>query len=354
MPGSTAGEAGAKPRHVAIIMDGNGRWAAARGLPRGEGHRRGVEAVRRTVRAALDLGIGHITLFSFSSENWSRPPTEVDFLFSLFRLYIRRDVAELHAQGVRISVIGRRDGLPADILGMIEETERLTAGNRRLELIFAFNYGSRDEIVRAVRSIAREAVAGRLDPGAIEEATISAHLDTACVPGPGPDRAHQRRTPPEQLPVVAVGLRRAGVSAGVLARFRPRGPGGRDRRIRQADAPLRRGESASRMSAEPIAPSPWQAVFDRQVGIRAASGLALAVIAVASAVLGEWWAAVVAGVVTVAIHQEWTWLTEERRRPAIYYTVGLVIAIAYIAAGLPTTGVVLVGHRRRHRGRFQR
>jgi undecaprenyl diphosphate synthase len=182
--GVTAGEAGAKPRHIAIIMDGNGRWAAARGLPRGEGHRRGVEAVRRTVRAAIDLGIGHVTLFSFSSENWSRPPTEVDFLFSLFRLYIRRDVAELHAQGVRVTVIGRRDGLPSDILGMIEETERLTAGNRRLELIFAFNYGSRDEIVRAVRSIAREAVAGRLDPDAIDESTISAHLDTHAFPDP--------------------------------------------------------------------------------------------------------------------------------------------------------------------------
>src|SRR3954470_8604840 len=136
----------AVPRHVAIIMDGNGRWAAARGLPRGEGHRRGVEAVRRTVRAALDLGIAHITLFSFSSENWTRPPTEIDFLFTLFRLYIRRDVAELHRRGVRITVIGRREGMPDDIRRMIEETEALTRGNTQLQLIFAFNYGSRDEI----------------------------------------------------------------------------------------------------------------------------------------------------------------------------------------------------------------
>jgi undecaprenyl diphosphate synthase len=182
MPATVDG--GEKPRHVAIIMDGNGRWAAARGLPRGEGHRRGVEAVRRTVRAAIDLGIAHMTLFSFSSENWSRPQPEVDFLFSLFRLYIRRDVHDLHERGVRVSVIGRREGLPHDILRMIEETEALTAGNRRLELIFAFNYGSRDEIVRAVRGIAREVAAGTLDPTEIGEATISAHLDTHNFPDP--------------------------------------------------------------------------------------------------------------------------------------------------------------------------
>ncbi|MEX0852873.1 MAG: isoprenyl transferase [Bauldia sp.] len=175
---------GAMPRHVAIIMDGNGRWASARGLPRGEGHRRGVEAVRQTVRAALDLGIGYLTLFSFSSENWSRPREEVDFLFGLFRLYIRRDMAELDAQGVRITVIGERRGLPSDILALIEESEALTRGNRNLELTFAFNYGSRDEIVRAVRTIAGEARAGRLDLGAIDEACIAGHLDTAGVPDP--------------------------------------------------------------------------------------------------------------------------------------------------------------------------
>ncbi len=177
-------DAGAKPKHVAIIMDGNGRWAAARGLPRAEGHRRGVEAVRRTVRAAIDLGIQHVTLFSFSSENWSRPATEVDFLFGLFRLYINRDVADLHRQGVRISVIGKREGLPADILRMIVDSEKLTAGNGALELIFAFNYGSRDEITRGVRAIARKVKAGSLDPDQIDEAAISAHLDTRTFPDP--------------------------------------------------------------------------------------------------------------------------------------------------------------------------
>jgi undecaprenyl diphosphate synthase len=182
LPLSSSG--GRQPRHVAIIMDGNGRWAAQRGLPHGEGHRRGVEAVRETVRTAIELGIGHLTLFSFSSENWSRPPEEVDFLFGLFRRYIRRDVAELHGAGVRITVIGRRQGLPADILAMIDEAQQLTADNRTLELILAFNYGARDEIARAAQKIAIEARDGRLDPAAIDEATVARHLDTARFPDP--------------------------------------------------------------------------------------------------------------------------------------------------------------------------
>src|SRR5436190_14854799 len=116
------------PIHVGIIMDGNGRWAAERGLPRSEGHRRGVEAVRRTVTAARELGIGHLTLFSFSSENWSRPPDEVSFLFGLLRFFIRRDLAELHQKGVRVTVIGERDPLPPDVVGLIAEADGLTAG----------------------------------------------------------------------------------------------------------------------------------------------------------------------------------------------------------------------------------
>jgi undecaprenyl diphosphate synthase len=185
---------GRKPRHVAIIMDGNGRWAAQRGLPHGEGHRRGVDAVRATVRAAIELGVGHLTLFSFSSENWSRPVEEVDFLFGLFRRYIRRDVAELHAAGVRITVIGRRAGLPVDILSLIEEAEQLTAQNRTLQLILAFNYGARDEIVRAAARMAADARDGRLDPAAIDEATMSRYLDT----GPFPDPDLVIRTSGEQ------------------------------------------------------------------------------------------------------------------------------------------------------------
>ncbi len=183
--GETAASATATvPRHVAIIMDGNGRWATARGLPRGEGHRRGVEAVRQTVRAAIDLRVRYLTLYSFSSENWTRPRDEIDFLFGLFRLYIRRDVADLHAQGVRISVIGSREGVPTDILKMIEDAETRTADNRRLHLVFAFNYGARNELVRATRAIAAEIRAGTLDPATIDEETIASHLDTASLPDP--------------------------------------------------------------------------------------------------------------------------------------------------------------------------
>src|SRR5260221_7598512 len=180
----SAATGGALPRHVAIIMDGNGRWADERGLPRSEGHRRGVEAVRRTVTAAQDLGIGYLTLFSFSSENWSRPPDEVSFLFGLLRFFIRRDLAELHAKGVRITVIGERDRLPADIIGLMDEAERLTSGNAGLQMIVAFNYGARNELARAVRRIAAEVKAGTLDPATIGEAAISGHLDTSGIPDP--------------------------------------------------------------------------------------------------------------------------------------------------------------------------
>jgi undecaprenyl diphosphate synthase len=172
------------PRHVGIIMDGNGRWAAARGLIRSEGHRRGVEAVRRTVDAALSRGIEYLTLFSFSSENWSRPAEEVECLFGLLRLFIRRDLADLHRNGVKVSVIGERNRIPRDIYALIDEAERLTADNKRLRLIVAFNYGSRDEFVRAARRIADEVKAGVIEPEMIGEATIASHLDTAGIPDP--------------------------------------------------------------------------------------------------------------------------------------------------------------------------
>src|ERR1700686_1339982 len=133
----------AVPRHVAIIMDGNGRWAAARGLPRGEGHRRGVEALRRTVRAAGDLGIDILTIFSFSAENWSRPPTEIHELMGLLRRFIRNDLADLHRNGVHVRVIGDRGDLPPDIRALLEEGEALTKDNDRLTLVVAFNYGAR-------------------------------------------------------------------------------------------------------------------------------------------------------------------------------------------------------------------
>src|SRR3979490_346167 len=135
----------AVPRHVAVIMDGNGRWAAARGLPRGEGHRRGVEALRRTVRAAGDLGIGIFTIFSFSAENWSRPPSEVRELMGLLRRFIRNDLADLHRNGAQVRIMRGRDDLAPDIRGLLEEAESLTKDNSKPTLVVAFNYGARQE-----------------------------------------------------------------------------------------------------------------------------------------------------------------------------------------------------------------
>ena len=154
----------AVPRHVAIIMDGNGRWASARGLPRSEGHRRGVEALRRTVRAAGDLGIEILTIFSFSSENWTRPPAEVRELMGLLRLFIRNDLAELNRNGVHVRVIGERDDLSPDIRSLLEEAEELTINNDKLTLVVAFNYGARQEIARAAQRLASEVAAGRMPP----------------------------------------------------------------------------------------------------------------------------------------------------------------------------------------------
>jgi undecaprenyl diphosphate synthase len=172
------------PEHVAIIMDGNGRWAAARGLPRVEGHRRGVEAVRKTVRAAIKLKVRYLTLYSFSSENWSRPRQEIESLFSLFRAFVRYDVAKLKKAGVRVRIIGRRDGLPPDIGQLIEFCESTTKDNQVLDLILAFNYGARDELARAVAKIAEKVSSGKLAPGEISEGVITDHLDTAGIPDP--------------------------------------------------------------------------------------------------------------------------------------------------------------------------
>jgi undecaprenyl diphosphate synthase len=172
------------PRHVAIIMDGNGRWAAARGLPRAEGHRRGVEALRQTVRAAGELGIGILTIFSFSSENWARPAAEIHELMGLLRRFIRHDLAELHASGVRVRVIGEREGLDPEINRLLEEAEELTRDNDKLLLVVAFNYGARQEIARAARRIAAEVVAGRLDAAAITADVLGRHLDAPDLPDP--------------------------------------------------------------------------------------------------------------------------------------------------------------------------
>ncbi|TMJ39997.1 MAG: isoprenyl transferase [Alphaproteobacteria bacterium] len=174
----------AMPQHVAIIMDGNGRWAHARGLPRSAGHRKGVEALRRAVRAAGEMGIEYLTIFSFSSENWSRPPAEVSFLLDLMRHFVRQDVAELHRENVRIKIIGERSGLAADIVALIEETEQRTRSNTGLTLIVAFNYGSRQEIAVAARDLAIAVRDGRVAPESITPELLDSYLATEGIPDP--------------------------------------------------------------------------------------------------------------------------------------------------------------------------
>jgi undecaprenyl diphosphate synthase len=172
------------PRHVAIIMDGNGRWAAARGLPRVEGHRRGVEALRKTVRAARELGISYLTIFSFSSENWSRPKSEILDLLGLLRRFVRNDLADLHKSNVRVRIIGERADLDRDIRSLLEEAEGLTRDNSGLTLIVAFNYGARQEIARAAQRLAQEVAAGRMAAEAITPDLLTRNLDAPDVPDP--------------------------------------------------------------------------------------------------------------------------------------------------------------------------
>ncbi|HTC17968.1 MAG TPA: isoprenyl transferase [Stellaceae bacterium] len=174
----------APPAHVAIIMDGNGRWAKARGLPRIAGHKNGAEAVRRAVAASVELRIKYLTLFGFSSENWKRPSGEIDDLMGLLRHYLRGEIAELHKNGVRVRVIGAWDKLAPDIVTLIGNAENLTRGNDRLHLSIALNYGGRAEIARAARAIAEAAASGALTPEQVDEACFSRHLFTSDIPDP--------------------------------------------------------------------------------------------------------------------------------------------------------------------------
>jgi len=172
------------PAHGAIIMDGNGRWAKARGLPRLAGHKAGVEALRKTVKAAADQGIRWLTVYAFSSENWSRPKSEVSDLMGLLKLFIRRDLAELHQNGVRVRIIGDRGNLQSDIAALLEEAETLTARNTAINLVIAFNYGGRDEILRAARTLAEQAVSGKIAPADIDVEAFAAALDSREIPDP--------------------------------------------------------------------------------------------------------------------------------------------------------------------------
>jgi len=173
-----------QPRHIAIIMDGNGRWANRRGLPRAEGHRRGVASVRRTTEECTRLGLEQLTLYCLSSENWKRPRHELDFLMHLLEQYLIEERATILDQDIRLSVIGRRNGIPESVLREMDRTIAMSRDNAGLRLCLAINYGGRSELVDAVRSIAKKVQAGAIDPAAVSEETIADHLYTAGMPEP--------------------------------------------------------------------------------------------------------------------------------------------------------------------------
>ena len=184
VPLSATGDSSPGPHHVAIIMDGNGRWAKARGLPRIAGHRRGADAVRRVIRGAGELGIPVLTLFAFSTENWARPADEVSDLMGLLRHYLRNELEELSKNGARLRVIGDRDRLARDIVKDITDAESRTRANSRIDVNICINYGARDEILRATRNLARKVAAGEIAPEQIDEARFESHLLTAGLRDP--------------------------------------------------------------------------------------------------------------------------------------------------------------------------
>ena len=173
-----------RPRHIAMIMDGNGRWARQRGLPRIEGHRRGAASVRRITEECGRLGIEQLTLYCFSSENWKRPRPELDFLMHMLEQYMIEQRADILKENIRLSVIGRREGLPGRALRQVDKTVQMSRENTGPRLCLAINYGARAELLDAVRQIARQVKDGKLDPDALTEATVSEHLYTAGMPDP--------------------------------------------------------------------------------------------------------------------------------------------------------------------------
>ena len=183
-PASVAGVSAAPPRHVAVIMDGNRRWAQGKGLPVALGHRAGADAARRAIEAAIGAGVSWLTLFAFSSENWSRPADEVQELTSLLRHYLRAEVNQLNKEGVRLRVIGERSRFGDETLKAMEQAEQVTAGGQRLNLTMAVSYGARAEILAAARSAAQAAARGELDPTRLDEASFEARLFTAGMPDP--------------------------------------------------------------------------------------------------------------------------------------------------------------------------
>ena len=172
------------PRHIAIIMDGNGRWAKAQGLPRTAGHKRGADAVRSVVKGCGELGVDFLTLYAFSSENWSRPEQEIGDLMGLLRLYLRKELRDLHSNGVRVRVIGDRSRLDADIVTLIAEAEDKTLANDRMTLVIAISYGGHEEIVHAVQALAVEVKSGKIEPKQINAEAIESRLYTDGIPAP--------------------------------------------------------------------------------------------------------------------------------------------------------------------------
>jgi undecaprenyl diphosphate synthase len=172
------------PRHIAVIMDGNGRWAKERGLPRREGHRAGAESVREITDTCIELGVEYLTLYAFSSENWSRPPAEVSALMSLLERFLSDKAKDLDQQQIRLLAIGQLDRLPAKTRVLLDKIVARTAGHQTMTLVLALSYGGREEIVDAARALAADAVAGVLEPAAIDGAVFASRLQTAGIPDP--------------------------------------------------------------------------------------------------------------------------------------------------------------------------
>ena len=228
------------PRHVAIIMDGNGRWAAQHGLERFEGHIRGVESVRRAIQAATRHGVRYLTLYAFSTENWGRPAAEVDALMELFCKSVINETPELAAQGVRVRIIGDKSRFPEKVKHHLDQIENRTATGKRLTLQLALNYSSRSEIVHAMQGLARRAAAGIFSSEEISEQTVSALYGGLSRPRPAD--THQRRTTAQQFPAVAGCLRRTLFHPRIMARLYRRGFRAGTRRICPARKAFRTGK----------------------------------------------------------------------------------------------------------------
>ena len=300
------------PEHVAIIMDGNGRWAAARHLPKIAGHREGARAVRRTIEAAIENGVAWLTIYAFSSENWRRPTGEVLDLTGLLRQYLKSELAELKANGVRLRVIGDRARFDPDIQHDLAKAEGDTSTNTRLNLTVALSYGARAEIAAAARKLAEAARDGTLDPRQIDEDRLAGALATAGDAGSGPDHPHLRRAAAVQFSALAGRIRGTGVSGRAVAGLRSRA--------------FCRGAGRVRAPGAAVWCPPWlSARQDRwaDLGIRVISALVLAPIALACVWVGGTAFAVIVAAVVLGLAVEWLSLCRRSSRRAAACRSGL-------------------------------